>query len=115
MVASNFNITLDRAADYSQVITCYGLADEPATVSASEFFGQVREVVGKKKVVDFTFKTPTPTSGEVYLVIPKDDTKLLRSKVKYEYDIFRVTASETSRLVYGTLDVRANVTNNESI
>ena len=115
MVASNFNITLDRAADYSQAITCYGLADEPVTVSASEFFGQVREVVGKKKVVDFTFKTPTPTSGEVFLVLSNEDTKLLRSTVKYEYDIFRVTESTTSRLVYGTVDVRANVTNNESI
>ena len=115
MLASNFNITLDRAADYSQAITCYGSGETPITVSASEFFGQVREVVGKKKVVDFTFQTPTPSSGEVLFRLSNESTKLLRNGVKYEYDIFRVTASATSRLVYGTLTVRANITNNESI
>lgn len=115
MIASNFNITLDRAADYSQSFTCYGVADTPSVVSASEFFGQVREVVSKRKVVDFTFQTPTPASGEVYFELSNESTKLLRSKVKYEYDIFRVTASATTRLVYGTLTVRSNITNNQSI
>lgn len=115
MLASNFNITLDRAADYLQVLTCYSLADEPVPVSASEFFGQVREVVGKRKVVDFTFETPVPASGEVRLILSNESTKLLRDKVKYEYDIFRVTEVATSRLIFGTLTVHTNTTRNAHI
>lgn len=115
MLASNFNITLDRAADYLQVLTCYTLTDEPVTVFANEFFGQVREVASKKKVVDFTFETPTPESGEVRLIIPNESTKLLRSSVKYEYDIFKVTGPTTLRLIFGSLTVHANTTRNANI
>ena len=115
MLAETFNITLDRAADYSHVFTCYNASNQLMTVLASEFVGQVREVNGRTKVADFAFETPVPASGKVQFILPNESTKLLRSSGKYEYDIFRVTPSMTLRLLYGTLVVRANITNIESL
>lgn len=115
MLAATFNITLDRAADYALVLTLKNYAGGPVAVVDTEFHGQVRESVGKKKIVDFTFSTTDLSAGEVKISLSETDTKLLRSTTDYEYDIFRVKSSETARLIAGSLNVRANVTNNATI
>lgn len=115
MIAATFNITLDRAADYALVLTLKNYAGGPVIVSASEFHGQVRNAVSKKKIVDFTFSTADLSAGEVKISLSETDTKLLRATTDYEYDIFRVKSSETARLIAGSLNVRANITNNSII
>ena len=115
MLAATFNITLDRAADYALVLTLKNYAGGLVTVAADEFHGQVRESVSKKKIVDFTFSITGLSAGEVKISLSETDTKLLRATTDYEYDIFRVKSSETARLIAGSLNVRANTTNNATI
>lgn len=115
MLAATFNITLDRAADYALVLTLKNYAGGLVVVDDSEFHGQVRESISKKKIVDFTFSTVDLSDGEVKISLSETDTKLLRSTTDYEYDIFRVKSSETARLIAGSLTVRANITNDSTI
>ena len=115
MLAATFNITLDRAADYALVLTLKNFAGDLVFLDDSEFHGQVREFISKKKIVDFTFSTAGLSTGEVSISLSETDTKLLRATTNYEYDIFRVKSSETARLITGSLNVRANITNDSII
>jgi len=114
MLAANFDITLDRAADYNFILTIRNAALDPITLLASEFQGEVRDAY-KKKIVGFSFSISGLAVGDVKLSLTETQTQLFRTGQTYYYDIFRVKSGDTVRLLEGSLNVRANVTNNSVI
>jgi len=120
MLAANYDITLDRAADYSFVLTIQNQAGAAVDLSAvgsppiaATFYADVREVASKKEVLDLTPAIISPaTGGQVLLSLTNEETKTLRAgDGLYSYDIFMVLGGTTRRLIYGAVNVRPQFTN----
>ena len=122
MLAANYNITLDRGADYRFVLTIINQAGAAVDLSAvgsppiaTTFIADVREVASKKEVLDLTPTVlGTATNGQVLITITKAQTKTLRAGSGiYEWDLFMDRGSPVvrTRLLYGSLTARAQTTN----
>jgi hypothetical protein len=115
MLAANFDITLDRAADYTFAILILNANGDAVDLSTDSFYADIRQAVSKKKVLSFTTGL-TATPNELILSLDESDTLSLVSSDNYEWDLFRVTTGgDTSRLLYGTLNARPNVTKGSPI
>ena len=118
MLAANYDITLDRAADYSFVLTIQNQAGAAVDLSAGTtlFYADIRNVATKTQAVQFTYVKTTPLSGVVTFTLTKANTKLLKAgEGLYEYDIFMALGASpntvTRRLLYGSVTVRPQFTN----
>lgn len=113
MLAANYDITLDRAADYSFVLTIQNQAGAAVDLTDAEFYADVREVASKKEVLDLTPTiTGSAVNGQVLLSLTKAQTKTLRAgKGIYEWDLFMDRSSTRTRLLYGSFTARAQITN----
>lgn len=113
MLAANYDITLDRAADYSFVLTIQNQAGAAVNLTGAVFYADVREVASKKEVLDLTPAiSGTATNGQVLLSLTKAQTKTLRAgKGIYEWDLFMDRNSKRERLLYGSFTARAQITN----
>ena len=123
MLAANYDITLDRAADYSFVLTINNQAGTAVDLSAANnagsvptaFIADVCEVTTKKEVLDLTPTVLNPaTNGQVQITITKAQTKTLKAGSGiYEWDLFmdRGNPIVRTRLLYGSLTARAQTTN----
>lgn len=113
MLAANYDITLDRGADYSFVLTIQNQAGVAVDITGATFYADVREVTSKKEVLDLTPAILAPaTNGQVTITITKAQTKTLRAgEGIYEWDIFMDRSSLRTRLLYGSLTARAQTTN----
>lgn len=119
MLAANFDITIDRAAEYLFILTINNVAG-PVDISGFNttptptvrFYGDIRNASSKIQATSFRFATTsTGTDGQVSISLTEADTKLLYEPNKYEYDIFMVRSGETVRLLEGKVTVRNNRTN----
>ena len=116
MLAANYDITLDRAADYSFVLTIQNQAGAAVDLGSptATFIADVREVATKKEVLDLTPTVlGTATNGQVQITITKAQTKTLKAGSGiYEWDLFMDRGSPTvrTRLLYGSLTARAQIT-----
>ena len=126
MIAANFDITIDRASDWSIVLTikdAYGTAINLETdtdvgspiVYKYAFTGEVRNKATKKEVVSFTFdQTTNGDTGKLGISLSKANTLLLREPDTYEYDIFMADTAANpdtfTRLLEGDFTVRNNFT-----
>jgi len=113
MLAANYNITLDRAADYSFVLTIQNQAGLPVDLTGALFYCDVREVRTKKEVLDLTPSiSGAAANGQILISIPKAETRTLRAGPDiYEWDLFMNRNSKRERLLYGSLTARAQITN----
>ena len=113
MLAANYDITLDRAADYSFVLTIQNQAGASVDLTGAVFYADVREVASKKEVLDLTPTiTGSAVNGQVLISLTKAQTKTLRAgKGIYEWDLFMDRNSKRERLLYGSLTARAQTTN----
>ena len=113
MLAANYDITLDRAADYSFVLTIQNQAGVAVDLTGAVFYADVREVASKKEVLDLTPTiTGSAVNGQVLISLTKAQTKTLRAgKGIYEWDLFMDRNSKRERLLYGSLTARAQTTN----
>jgi hypothetical protein len=115
MLAANYDITLDRAADYSFVLTIQNQAGSPVNLGSpvATFFADVREVRTKKEVLDLTPTVlETATNGQVLISLTKAQTRTLKAgEGIYEWDLFMNRDSKRERLLYGSLTARAQTTN----
>jgi hypothetical protein len=113
MLAANYDITLDRAADYSFVLTIQNQVATAVDITGAVFYADVREVASKKEVLDLTPTiTGSATNGQVLISLTKAQTKTLRAGVGlYEWDIFMDRSGSRTRLLYGSLVARAQITN----
>jgi hypothetical protein len=119
MLAANYDITLDRAADYSFVLTIEDALGVAVDLSdaATLFYADIRSVATKAQAVQFTPIKTAGTGGIVTFKLTKADTKLLKAGGGlYEYDIFMALGASpntvTRRLLYGSVTVRPQFTNN---
>lgn len=116
MLAANYDITLDRAADYSFVLTIQDASLTAVNLSdaSTVFYADIRNTATKAQTVQFTYTKTTPLSGVVTFTLSKANTKLLKAgEGLYEYDIFMALGSPlvTRRLIYGSVTVRPQFTN----
>jgi hypothetical protein len=112
MLAANYDITLDRAADYGFVLTIQDAVSTPVDITGATFYADIRNVAPKTQAVAFTVALTTPLSGIVTFSLSKANTKTLKAgEGLYEYDIFMVLGGTTRRLIYGSVTVRPQFTN----
>ena len=112
MLAANYNITLDRAANYALVLTI-NQADgiTPVDVTSATFSAEIRDITTKVLKLSFTVTKTTPAGGIITLSLTPVETKTFSAGDSlYEYDLFMVLSSKQSRLLYGPLSVRREVT-----
>lgn len=117
MIAAKYDITIDRAAEYSFVLTVRNESQQLVDLSEDTFFySDIRETDSKKEAVSFT---PTlvgdGSGGEVSIDLSEADTLKLNPSKSYEYDIFMRRNGGTKRLLYGSVTVRANITKGQPI
>ena len=111
MLAANYDITIDRAAEYSFVLTIQNQASAAVNIGSATFYADIRETATKKEVVSFTTTIlDSGVNGQVSLALTEANTLLLKSTGDYEYDIFMRRGSVMERLLYGSVVVRANTT-----
>lgn len=117
MLAANYDITIDRAAEYSFVLTVQDELQQVVDISEdTTFYSDIRETVSKKEAVTFTTALVTDGSdGKVSFNLSESDTLVLRPDKVYEYDIFMRISGKTKRLLFGKVFVRANITKGEPI
>jgi hypothetical protein len=115
MLAANYNITLDRGADYSFVLTIQNQAGAAVDLTSTTFIADVREVASKVEVLDLApVILGSVANGQVTITITKAQTKTLRAGSGiYEWDLFMDRGSPVvrTRLLYGSLTARAQTTN----
>ena len=111
MLAANYDITVDRAAEYTFVLTIQNQAGAAVNIGSATFYADIRETVSKKEV---TFFVPSilnsGVNGQVSLALTEANTLLLKPAGDYEYDIFMRRGTVMERLLYGSVAVRANIT-----
>lgn len=114
MLAANYNITIDRATDYSFVLTINNLNGVAVNLTGDSFEGDIRFVVGKSQALEFSFANGG-SNGQVNITLTAAQTKQLRAGTDYEYDVFIIRSAgnggRTIRLIEGTVTVRAQRTN----
>ena len=111
MLAANYDITIDRAAEYTFVLTIQNQAGAAINIGSATFYADIRETVSKKEVVSFTTTIlSSGVNGQVSLALTEANTLLLKPAGDYEYDIFMRRSSVMERLLYGSVAVRANIT-----
>lgn len=112
MLAANYDITLDRAADYSFVLTIQDASLTAVNITSATFYADIRNTSTKAQAVQFSSSLTTPLSGIVTFTLSKANTKLLKAgEGLYEWDIFMVLNGTTRRLIYGSVTVRPQFTN----
>ena len=116
MLAANYNITIDRAAEYSFVLTIQNQLQEPIDLDPPAadpyaFYADIRETATKKEIVSFTANIlDGGDNGQVAFNLSEANTLLLKPSTEYEYDIFMQRNGVMERLLYGSVTVRANIT-----
>lgn len=115
MLAANYDITIDRAAEYNFVLTIQNQLGQPVDLAPAgsifNFYADIRETSTKKEIVSFTATVlDNGDNGQVAFNLQEDDTLVLRPSTAYEYDIFMRRNGVMERLLYGSVTVRANVT-----
>jgi hypothetical protein len=115
MLAANFDITLDRATDYSFVLTINNQSGGAVDLASPiAFYADIREIASKKEAQQFTCNvTGATTNGQVTLSLTEVQTKALKAGSGiYEWDLFMIRSTITTRLLYGSVTVRPQITNN---
>lgn len=116
MLAANYDITIDRAAEYKFVLTLQNQLGQavdldPPDAGPYEFFADIRETATKKEIVSFTASIlDGGNNGQVAFNLSEANTLLLKPSTKYEYDIFMQRNGVMERLIFGSVTVRANIT-----
>jgi hypothetical protein len=121
MLAANYDITIDRAAEYSFVLTIQNQLGQyidldPADADPFAFYADIREKTTKKEIVPFTANIlDGGDNGQVSFNLTEANTLLLKPSTAYEYDIFMNRNGVMERLLYGSVTVRANITKGEPV
>ena len=117
MLAANYDITIDRATEYSFVLTIQDELQQLIDLSEDTFFySDIRETNTKKEVVSFVpILIDAGLTGQVSFNLSEANTLVLKPTQSYEYDIFMQRGSKTKRLLYGSVTVRANITKGQPI
>lgn len=110
MLAAKYDITIDRAAEYSFVLTIQNPAGTAVDIGTYTFYAEARDAVTKKQAVVFaTSILDGGDNGQVKFSLSEANTLTLKPAGSYEYDIFmKSTGDVMQRLLYGSMTVRQN-------
>ena len=83
MLAANYDITIDRAAEYNFILTIQNQFGQPIDLapagSAFNFYADIRETSTKKEIVSFTATVlDNGDNGQVAFNLQEDKTLLLK-------------------------------------
>ena len=116
MIAANYDITIDRAAEYTFVLTINNQVGVAVDIGSAAFYADIRDVTSRRRAVSFT---PTildsGVNGQVSFNLTEASTLTLQPFGKYVYDIFMRRSGMTDRLIEGSVTVRDNVTKGSPI
>ena len=116
MLAANYNITIDRAAEYTFVLTIQNQAGTAVNIAGAAFYADIRDLATRRKATSFT---PTildsGVNGQVSFNLTEANTLALRPSGRYVYDIFMRRSGVTDRLIEGSVTVRDNATKGSPI
>ena len=116
MLAANYDITIDRAAEYTFVLTIQTTVNSAVTIGSAAFYADIRDATTRRKAVSFT---PTildsGVNGQVSFNLTEANTLALRSSGRYVFDIFMRRSGVTERLIEGSVTVRDNATKGSPI
>jgi hypothetical protein len=116
MLAANYNITIDRAAEYTFVLTIQNQAGTAVNIAGAAFYADIRDLTTRRKATSFT---PTildsGVNGQVSFNLTEANTLALRPSGRYVYDIFMRRSGVTDRLIEGSVTVRDNATKGSPI
>lgn len=110
MLAANYDITLDRGADYSFVLTIQDGSLAAINVSGATFNSDVLDVKTKAVAGALEGSLTLAASGIITFKMTAANTKLLRVGTGlYEYDIFMTFGSPLlkRKLLYGSFTLRS--------
>lgn len=110
MLAANYPIILDRAADWSKSLTIRNGAGAVVNLTSISFRGTIRNAVTKTPILNFTFTKTNAVGGIVKFSLTDTQTRSLLSSIKYEYDIFMDNGDSDIRLLEGSVTSRDNIT-----
>jgi hypothetical protein len=111
MLAANYNITIDRAAEYTFVLTIQNQAGTAVNIGSVAFYADIRDLVNNTEAVSFAYVIlDSGVNGQVSFNLTEANTLLLRPDGRYSYDIFMIRSGSTERLLYGSVTARANIT-----
>lgn len=111
MKAAQYDITLDRAAEYRFTLTIKNRLGALVNLTGNSFYADIIDAATRQQVASFTATVTNPaTSGEVVLSLSEADSLLFNVRRGYEWDLFRVSGTSTERLLYGKVIVRQNRT-----
>lgn len=115
--AANYDLTIDRATEYSFVLTIQDELSQLLDLSEdTSFYSDIRETNTKKEVVSFTpVLIDAGLSGQVSFNLSEANTLVLKPTQSYEYDIFMIRFGKSKRLLFGSVTVRSNITKGEPI
>ena len=110
MNAAEYDLIIDRAADYRFTLTVLNQSGVAVNLTGTTVYAQVRTAADKKLSATFAADLTNAVTGVLVLSLTEDDTLALNAAAAYEWDLFIVrTGSITERLLYGSVTVRQNV------
>lgn len=111
MLAANYDITIDRAAEYTFVLTIQNQAGTAVNIGSATFYANIIHRDFNNETVSFT---PTildsGVNGQVSFNLTEANTLALQPSGRYAYDIFMRRGTVMERLLEGSVTVRANIT-----
>jgi len=111
MLAANYDITIDRAAEYTFVLTIQNQAGTAVNIGSATFYANITHRDFVNEAVSFS---PTildsGVNGQVSFHLTEASTLTLRPSDRYEYDIFMQRGTVMERLLEGSVTIRANIT-----
>jgi hypothetical protein len=118
MLAANYDITIDRAAEYTFVLTIQNQAGAAVDLTSvadganpDKVYADIRDLGDNIEAVSFTCEVLSPpTNGQIQLTLTESNTLTLRPSGRYGYDIFMQRGTVMERLLEGSVTVRANIT-----
>jgi hypothetical protein len=116
MLAANYDITIDRAAEYTFVLTIKNQAGTAVNIGSAAFYADIRDAATNRKAVSFTPAIlDSGVNGQVSFNLTEANTLSLNSSGRYVYDIFMRRSNVTDRLIEGSVTVRPNITKGSPI
>jgi hypothetical protein len=116
MLAANYDITIDRAAEYTFVLTIQNSSGVAINISSAAFYADIRNPITRRKAVSFTPAIlDSGVNGQVSFNLTEANTLSLSPSGRYDYDIFMRRSNVSDRLLYGSVTVRPNMTKGSPI
>ena len=111
MSAARYNLSISCGENFNFTLRVVDAFQDPVDFSGSTLIAEIREEHKKPLVAAFT--VTVLGDGTLKFALTNAQTKLLSSTRQYKWDFFwtKNSTSTTTKLLYGTVNAVANVSN----